>query len=55
MKNYLVHIEVESGELEKTMEELNKAQETIRECYYKLAEMGVLTVREKTELLIIRR
>ena len=49
MKNYLVHIEVESGELEKTMEELNKAQETIRECYYKLAEMGVLTVREKTE------
>ena len=49
MKNYLVHIEVESVEFEKTMEELNKAQETIRECYYKLAEMGVLTVREKTE------
>lgn len=49
MKNYLVHIEVESGELERTLEELNKAQETIRECYYKLAELGVLTVREKTE------
>ena len=49
MKNYLVHIEVESGELERTLEELNKALETIRECYYKLAELGVLTVRKKEE------
>lgn len=29
MNRYLVNIEIESGELEKTMEELNKAQETI--------------------------
>ena len=49
MNIYLAHIEIESGELEKVMEELDKAQETIRECYYKLAELGVLTVREKEE------
>ena len=36
MNRYLVNIEIESGELEKTLEELNKAQETIRECYYLL-------------------
>ena len=44
MNGYSVRMEVKEGEIEKIMDRLTKAQETIYECYGELQELGVLTV-----------
>ncbi|MCI8993000.1 MAG: hypothetical protein HFG80_09845 [Eubacterium sp.] len=44
MNGYFVRMEVKEGEIEKIMDRLTKAQETIYECYGELQELGVLTV-----------
>lgn len=40
-------INIPEGEIEKTLEELKKAQETIYRCYRKLDTLGVLHITEK--------
>lgn len=45
--DYLMKIEVPEGEVKKTLDELHQAQETIRRCYFKLRDLGVLHITEK--------
>lgn len=48
MNNYSIRIEVPEGELSKILNKLNKAQETIYECYQELERLGVVKlVKEK--------
>ncbi len=46
MNKYVTIIEVRDGQLQEIMEEMHKAQETILDCYHKLQNMGVVTVRK---------
>ena len=50
MNKYFVEIEVPKGELEEIMEELARAQETIRACYKRLEDLGVLVIREREKV-----
>lgn len=47
MKPYAIRIEIEQGEIETILKERYEAQEKLNECYGRLIELGVVTVREK--------
>lgn len=51
MNKYLIGIEVQDGEIEKIMEELQRAQETICTCYNRLVELGVVTIKKAAPTL----
>lgn len=46
MYRNLIRIEVPEGRIQEIMDKLNKAQETIYECYSELQNLGVLTIKE---------
>lgn len=46
MTDYNIRIEVEDGEVEEILKELNEAQETIYKCYNKLQSLGVLKIKK---------
>lgn len=48
MTNYHVQIKVDKGELKSIFDDLNQAQETIRNCYSRLQLLGVVVFDEKT-------
>lgn len=48
MNRFVIQIEVPEGKVKALLDELTKAQETIRNCYYELDRLGVLTIKEKT-------
>lgn len=47
MNSYVVRIEVPEGEVKAILEELEKAQRVILDCYDRLDKLGVLTVQER--------
>ncbi|WP_352415241.1 hypothetical protein [Oscillibacter ruminantium] len=47
MTKYNLSIEAKEGELEQIMKELDAAQETICNCYWKLQKLGVLTIKKE--------
>ena len=47
MKKYLLTVEVQEGELQEIMSELQAAQETIYKCYDRMKNAGVLVVKEE--------
>lgn len=47
MNGYVVRIEVPEGEVQEILEELEKAQRVILDCYDRLDKLGILTVRKK--------
>lgn len=47
--DYLMRIEIQEGEVKKILDELTEAQETIRRCYHKLQDLGVVVLKEKAE------
>lgn len=47
MRSYIIRIEVEEGEVDKILQELFEAQEKISQCYNRLTEIGVVTIRDK--------
>lgn len=48
MNKYLVHLEMPKGKVGEILEKLGSAQETIRECYQELEDLGVLVIKEET-------
>lgn len=48
MTNFMIRIEIKSGEVEAILERLTKAQEEIYECYSELKNMGLVVVKEET-------
>ena len=46
MTSYLMSSEVEDGEIETILKEMEAAQEKIYECYGKLRDLGVVVVRK---------
>lgn len=46
MTSYLMSIEVEDGEVETILKEMEAAQEKIYECYNRLRDLGVVVVRK---------
>lgn len=48
MRPYIIRIEVEKGEVEAILKELYEAQEKISQCYNRLTELGIVTIREET-------
>lgn len=42
-----ISIDVPEGELERILEDLRNAQETIRQCYHRLETLGVLRITEE--------
>ncbi len=47
MGRYIIHVDVDSKELAKILDELEKAKETIYKCYCKLQDLEVITIQEK--------
>ncbi len=47
MKEYVSIIQVDSEELERVFDDLHKAEETIKDCYNKLRDMGIVRIEEK--------
>lgn len=47
MTNYMIKIEVPEGEVERILDKLQAAQRTISECYSRLMDLGVVTIKEK--------
>lgn len=47
MRSCFIRIEVEQGEVDTILKELFEAQEKIRQCYNRLEEIGVVTIRDK--------
>lgn len=47
MTNYHIRIKVRKGHVKEILDRLQKAQQTIYECYIELEELGVLTVVEE--------
>jgi len=47
MMKYVIKIEVQDGEIEKIMNEIDEAQKTIYQCYGKLQNLGVLKIAKK--------
>lgn len=47
MRSCFIRIEVPEGEVKQILDELNKAQEKIHECYNRLERLGVVTVIKK--------
>ncbi|MBQ7516382.1 MAG: hypothetical protein IJS96_08880 [Schwartzia sp.] len=47
MRSCFIRIEVPEGEVKQILDELNKAQEKIYECYNRLEGLGVVTVIKK--------
>ena len=47
MKSYMIRIEVEQGEVESILKELEEAQEKIHQCYNRLISLGVVKIREE--------
>ena len=48
MRKYSINIEMPKGEVKRILEELEAAQEKIYECYSKLRDLGVITIKEET-------
>ena len=48
VNKYLVHLEMPKGKVGEILEKLSSAQETIRECYQELEDLGVLVIKEET-------
>lgn len=48
MTNFMIRIEIKSGEVEAILDRLTKAQEEIYECYSELKNMGLVVVKEET-------
>lgn len=46
MDKYVINISVPDGKVGEILDKLTEAQETIRDCYYELNQLGVLTVTE---------
>lgn len=46
MNKYLVHLEMPKGKVGEILEKLSSAQETIRECYQELEDLGVLVIKD---------
>lgn len=46
MTNFLIRIEVPEGKVKEILDRLTAAQETIRDCYNELEDIGVLVVKE---------
>ncbi len=46
MTGYMIGIEAPEGEIEKIMQEIDQAQEKIYECYSKLRDYGVLSIKK---------
>lgn len=44
--DYIISLKVDGGELEKIMNELTAAQETIYKCYSRLKALGVVEVKD---------
>lgn len=47
MRRYMIRIDVPEGEVKEILEELDKAQQTIYNCYSRLEAMGVINIIEK--------
>lgn len=47
MRPYFIRIEVNQGEIEEILKELYEAQEKVRECYERLIELGIVTIRDE--------
>ena len=48
MKDYFFRVEIDDQEVNQILHELSEAQETIRRCYNRLQEVGVVVVRKET-------
>ena len=48
MDKYIIRLEIPDGKVEEILDRLTAAQETIRECYQELEDLGVLVVKEET-------
>lgn len=46
MNGYIMRIEIPEGKVKEIMDELDKAQETIRKCYRELEDLGVVTIKK---------
>lgn len=48
VNGYLIRVEIQDGEIEQILRELNEAQEKIYQCYSRLQEAGMVVVRKET-------
>ena len=46
MRNYDIMIKIPDGRIKEIMDKMNKAQETIYECYNELISLGVVTIEK---------
>lgn len=46
-RKYLFQIEVEDGEIDNILHELDQARETIYRCYSRLNDLGMVVVKNK--------
>lgn len=44
MNKFLVMLEVKEGQVQEILDRLTAAQDEIRDCYYELEKIGVLTI-----------
>lgn len=49
MNNFAIRIEVPQGRVKDILDRLQEAQETIRDCYDELEQLGVLTISGATK------
>lgn len=47
MSSFFARFEVEEGEVEEILAELNEAKEKIRKCYSRLNGLGIMTIRKE--------
>lgn len=47
MTNHFVRLEIPEGKVKELLDEMVKAQNTIRKCYRELEELGVVTIVPK--------
>lgn len=52
MSPYGIRIDVPEGEVKKILDELDKAQQTIYDCYSRLERLGVINIVEKPSAAI---
>lgn len=48
MDKYIIRLEIPDGKVEEILDRLTAAQETIRECYQELGEIGVVAIKKET-------
>ena len=45
---YIIRLEIPDGKVEEILDRLSAAQDTIRECYQELEDLGVVAIKKET-------